>query len=563
MNSSGQSQGQTVSAERLAAIEARLDRIEEHLRLAAAREDGQTAPGAGLRATELTPPPAAIGGATVEEMEFVLGQKWFAYAGIVVLAIGAAFTLSLPYANLPAGLPSVLGYVLVGGIFLLAHCWRESFDLVSRYLRPAGMALLYFATLRLFFFAPTPVLSTGSVFGKSWLLGVVVVNLGIALRRPSPYLIALALGLGYFTALLLDSNWILFATLTALSAVVVYASLRHRWPLILLLGIHATYAVHFLWAVNNPLRGAQLRFVIEPLASVFFILGYGVILASPSLFRRDREEQDPFAIVSAVVNAGACYGLFLLHTLAAFNSVLVFCHLVASGVFLALAVALWVVKRSQLSCFFYAITGYLALSVAILKAFAGPSVFVWLSVQSVVVVTTALWFRSRFIVVANFFIYLATVAGYMLVSRQETGISLGFGLVALFSARILNWKKERLQFQTDKMRNAYLACVFVVFPYALYHLVPRALVAVSWVGVAGVYYLLGLVLRNQKYRWMGHGTLVLTVFYVLIVGIIQLKSGQRILSYLVLGTVLVAISLIFSRQRDRDRRRDGKAGGPG
>ena len=217
--------------------------------------------------------------------------------------------------------------------------------------------------------------------------------------------------------------------------------------------------------------------------------------------------------------------------------------------FLALAVALWSLLRSEVACFVYAMTGYLALSVCILSAFTVPNAFVWLSLQSVLVVTTALWFRSPFIVVANFFIYVAVVLGYMVVVTRETGISLGFGLVALVSARILNWQKERLHLKTEKMRNAYLLSALLVFPYAMYHLVPKAYVAVSWVGVAGVYYLLNLLMQNQKYRWMGHCTLLLTVVYLLVIGIIQLAPTQRVLSFLVLGTVLVAVSLIFTRLR--------------
>jgi hypothetical protein len=151
--------------------------------------------------------------------------------------------------------------------------------------------------------------------------------------------------------------------------------------------------------------------------------------------------------------------------------------------------------------------------------------------------------------VANFFIYVAIVLGYMMVAKQETGISFGSGLVALFSARILNWQKERLQLKTEKMRNAYLLSALVVFPYALYHLVPKAYVAVSWVGVAGMYYLLNLLMRNQKYRWMGHFTLLLTVLYLLVIGISELAPLQRVFSFLVLGAVLVAVSLIFTRKR--------------
>ena len=110
------------------------------------------------------------------------------------------------------------------------------------------------------------------------------------------------------------------------------------------------------------------------------------------------------------------------------------------------------------------------------------------------------------------------------------------------------------------MRNAYLACAFLVFPYALYHLVPLALVGVAWVGLALAYYLMNLVVRNVKYRWMGHLTLLLTVLYVAVVGLTQIAPAYRIASFLLLGTVLLVVSLLFSKLRER--RRAGTGGPP-
>jgi hypothetical protein len=104
------------------------------------------------------------------------------------------------------------------------------------------------------------------------------------------------------------------------------------------------------------------------------------------------------------------------------------------------------------------------------------------------------------------------------------------------------------------MRNAYLASAFVVFPYSLYHLVPRAYVTVSWVGVAVAYYLMNLIVRSPKYRWMGHLTLLLTALYVIVIGIFQLAPGYRIASFLVLGTVLLVVSLAFTQVRARQKR---------
>ena len=94
----------------------------------------------------------AIAAEDDEELELELGQNWFAKAGIVGLALGIAFLLTLPYTNLPSFLPSLLGYVLVSGIFFLSYYWKESFQQVSRYLLGGGLLLLYFTTLRLFYF---------------------------------------------------------------------------------------------------------------------------------------------------------------------------------------------------------------------------------------------------------------------------------------------------------------------------------------------------------------------------------------------------------------------------
>ena len=202
-------------------------------------------------------------------------------------------------------------------------------------------------------------------------------------------------------------------------------------------------------------------------------------------------------------------------------------------------------------------TGYTALSVALFKLIHVPNLFIWLSGESLLVVATALWFRSKLIVVGNFFVFVGIVVAYVTVARQESGISIGFGIVALLTARILRWQQRRLELKTEMMRNAYLASAFVVFPYSLYHLVPRAYVTMSWIAVAIAYYLMNLVVRSPKYRWMGHLTLLFTALYVIVIGIFQLSPTYRIVSFLVLGTVLLVVSLIFTQVQARKRRGAG------
>jgi len=544
MNEPNERAPEAATARRIAQIEERLARLEARVGPEAGEFPAAAAAPAEVQAST---------GRTEEDLEFKVGQNWFAVAGILALAIGAAFTLSLPYARLPAGVPALAGCAVAAGLFLLAHAWRRSFELVASYLRGAGMALLFFATLRLYFFGAQHVLSTGDLAGRAPLVLVVALNLAIAWRRKSPWLTGLALATGYATALAVGSAWFVLGSVALLSALVVAVTLRAHWPRLRVVGIPMSYATYFIWAIGNPFLGGEYHFATAPALAPGFVLAVAAIFAAGECLRPDRATEDACTSVSALLNCGLGYLLFLVHTAAAFAPGVAGAHGLASVVFLGLATVFWVRERSHVSTFFYAMTGYAALSVAIMKASPVPDVFVWLSLQSVVVVTTAVWFRSRFIVVANFLMFVAIILGYIVVAERETGISIGFGIVALVSARILNWQKDRLELKTELMRNAYLVGAFLVLPYALYHLVPGKYIGLAWVGLALVYYVLNLVVQNRKYRWMGHATLLLTTCYLAFVGTRRFEPVYRIVSFLVLGTVLLIVSLSFTRWQARQR----------
>ena len=538
--------------ERVARLEERLARVEAQLGRAG-EAPAPLAPGEEVIAPAATTPATA---AEEGEFEFEVGQNWFAVAGILALALAAAFMLSLPYASLPAGVPTLAGCVVAGVLFLLARVGQRAFELVSSYLRGAGMALLFFATLRLYFFGAHPVLSTGTLGGRALLGAVVAVNLAIAWRRQSPWLAGLALVLGHVTAIAVGSPGFVLGTVVLLAVLLVAGCLRANWPYLVLAVMPLGYVTYLVWAMGNPFLGGAFHFASAPGLAPAVVLVLVVVFAAASLWRTDRATEGALPTIGALLNCGLGYFLFLLHTVAAFGPGLAVAHALASLVFLGLAVLFWLREHSRGSTFFYAMTGYAALSLAIMNTSAVPVVFVWLSLQSVVVVATAVWFRSRFIVVGNFLIYLAIILGYLFVAQRETGISIGFGLVALVSARILSWQRDRLELKTELMRNAYLLSGFVVFPYALYHLVPGRYVGLAWVGLALTYYVLNLGVRSPKYRWMGHATLLLSMLYVVVVGISRFEPVYRIASFLVLGIVLLIVSLSFTRLRRRQRAPD-------
>lgn len=533
-------------ADRVANLAARIARIEAHLGFTVAASPAHTA----------ALPPAVLAPVFArrttqrDEFEFELGQHWFALGGVGLLTAGLAFLISMPYAGHSAVVPAGIGFCLAAGLLGVSHIFRRAFPGGPSSLRAAAMSLFGFSALRLFYFSPNPAMDADSPLTPGVLIGVAAINVAVGWRQHSPWLMALALTICSALALAAGTAPLTLASIVAVAMIALAVSQRESWPALFLVGLALAHLTYFVWSMGNPFRTGSVHFIAEPTVAPLVLLGLVALLGSVPLFR-PRDSEDVRTDIITFVNCALGYGAFLVHTAAVFPTRFAVLHLAAAVVLLTLAIAFCVRVQSRVSTFFYAMTGYAALTLAILKLSSAPNVFIWLSAQSVLVVATAIWFRSRFIIVANFFIFAAIVASYMAVTRQESGISVGFGLVAIATARILKWQQHRLELTTELMRNVYLASAFVIFPYAGYHLVPVRYVALVWIAVAGAYYGVNAAVGSRKYRWMGHGTLILATLYVIGMGVSRFEPVYRVLSFLVLGTTLLTVSILFSRARRR------------
>lgn len=523
-------------AESLKRLEERIARIEAHLDLSPPGREAEP-----FKAAERTEEDE-------ERLEVQLGQNWFAKAGIVILALGVVFLLTFPYQQLPSAVPSLAGLVLVGVIVWLSRLWRDSYPQISRYLMGGGLLLLFFSALRLSHFGPEPALTNHGV--EAVLLGaVVVLTLAVATRRGSPYLAGIGLLLGHITALAAGEPIAVFVTVAVMAGTALAFYLRAGWQGVLVTGTVLAYLTHLVWALNNPVFGNPFGLVSAPEMNLLFILVYAGTFAAAGLRHREGEDNRFNESVASALNGGLSFGIFLLLTMTAFTAHRVGWHLLAGGAYLGVAVAAWKRRRSRYATFVYAMLGYTALSVAILAGIPVPDAFVWLCWQSLLVVSTAVWFRSRFIVVGNFAVFVVVFVAYLFTAGSISAVSASFGLVALITARILNWQKDRLELKTELMRNAYLAAAFFVIPYTLLHTLPAGFVSLSWLGVAAGYYLVARTFHLRKYRWMALLTMGMTILRVFLVDLVGFDPTLRVVSFLVLGSILLVISMVYTRRR--------------
>jgi uncharacterized membrane protein len=487
-----------------------------------------------------------------EGLEERIGQFWLPRIGIVVFIVGFAFLLTLPYEGLPAILPSLMGYLFTAVLFGLSKYWKNSLPLLSGYLISSGFVSLYLSSMRFYFFGFERAIESYTVI-IILLLIVTAINLLTAFRKNSANLAGLGITLGFVTAILSDSSYSIFLIITLLSIVVVLYKLKNKTNFILFYGISLAYLTHLIWFINNPFMGHSLQTVSEPESNLFFILVYVIIFSFAYLFSGKDEQDDYVSASSSMFNSGGGYGLFILITLLTTPSAISLYQFVAAFVLITIAVIYWVKLSNKYSTFFYSMFGYAALSVAIISQFDKPDYFIWLCWQSLFVVSTAVWFRSKFIIVANFIIYVMMFFGYLIVAESVGGISLSFGIVALISARILNWKKDQLELTTEQMRNAYLLSALFIIPYAFYQMFPGGYVSLTWIAIAIIYYVLSIILKNVKYRWMALATYFLTAVYVFIFGITSDETFLKIISFLVLGVTLIIVSLVYTRKKSKGK----------
>ncbi|MGA1204615.1 MAG: hypothetical protein ACO3ZW_02245, partial [Opitutales bacterium] len=289
-----------------------------------------------------------------DSLEFEVGQTWFALIGIFALAIGMAFLLSLPFAGLPVWAPSTAGYLASALILYLARVSQKSFQEISKYLRGAGMLLLFFATLRLFYFGAESALEATSLAGIFLLLVTVGLNLVLAWRRKSPILYVLAMLTGCGAALAVGTPWFVAGLLTVLVGLAVYAQIKLDWRSMAPVVFSAVVLTYFLWALGNPFLTGTVRVVSESYPVVFCIPLWIGLFSYALIQRPDRDHEDTPVQVADVLMCGLGFSVFFLHHLLGHESRLMVGQIVMAVLMLGISLVFWRREKSKFSTFIYA-----------------------------------------------------------------------------------------------------------------------------------------------------------------------------------------------------------------
>ena len=98
------------------------------------------------------------------------------------------------------------------------------------------------------------------------------------------------------------------------------------------------------------------------------------------------------------------------------------------------------------------------------------------------------------------------------------------------------------------IRNLYMIEGFVMMLLALFHAVPKQFVTFSWTMAALLYFIISLLLKNIKYRYMALGTMICSALYLFMVDLARIEIIYRVLALLFLAAISIGISIYYTNR---------------
>jgi hypothetical protein len=481
-----------------------------------------------------------------DSIEFRIGEYGMAWLGNIVLLFGISFLVQyLQNAGLQA-VSAFTGFISVALIYAGAYFTVKSLPYLSKLFAYNGHLLLFYMALKLHFFQADPIIKN-NFSGHLIVLVVTGILIYLAYQHKSQLMAGMVLLMMLFTGMI--SQVPLFSagitTLVALFSILLYN--RFGWLKLVFVFIFLIYLGHLSWLLNSPLAGNTLEFNLSARNGAYLIFATSFIISLLAILPKNENVSDDFIISSIVLNGFIFSAVLALSVVIYFSNNYIPVFSILTIFCLAYSVMLQSRSDLKITASMYALYGFLAMSVTIYGILLFPKAFMLLSLQSLLVVSMALWFRSRFIVIMNTILFMVLIMIYLAIPERHNPTNFSFMLVALITARIINWKKERLNIKTELIRNIYLTFGFVMTLFAFYHAFPPDYITISWIVAALLFFLVGRLIHNIKYRWLAIGTLVASGIKLIFIDLSDIDIGFRVLVFLLLAVISITVSILYTK----------------
>jgi uncharacterized membrane protein len=520
-------------------------------------------------------PPFSIPTLGGRDLERWIGAQWLTWLGILAIFVGTAFFLAIDLTGPMAGVGQVLVGLLVGALFLgsgsvLARRQR----ILAQGLLGGGVALLFLSAYAAYGFHHLVAASVAYVF----LFGVAGVGAAVALRENAASIAVLTLIGAYLTPPLLDQGRVgsdaLLPYLVAVGGGAVAVAVRRSWP-----------GIPYLSALGTVVLILEAwRELGEPVPLVAVGIPVTLLWLLYSLFPLRVTGTAPFrgaARTGVIVIAAIAFAGFVHAWVGDHAPEL-------RGVALALLAILYVVggrltrdRASAMAAIYYHYSGLALAMVAIPVALDAHWVTTAWALMGAVLAEGAIRGRSRehawaaLLVLAGAAartLSVDTVATLERASRQTEagpGAEAVAGFITAAALGFAGWRLRRGGVVSLRVGDllavvapSLLLWTLTAETWAWFDSRARlagqgsdptraALLTTSWIWAvyAALLIAAGFVVRYRPLRLLGVAVVALLIAKIFFLDLRELDRGYRIASFAGVGVLLLAMSLLYQRER--------------
>jgi uncharacterized membrane protein len=526
---------------------------------------------------------------TSPDLESRIGSHWLNRIGIAAVLIGVSYFLKFAFDNNWIGPAGRITIGLIAGIAVVV--WSESFrsrgyKVFSYSLKAVGIGVLYlslWAAFQVYSLFPG-----GVAFAA--MVAVTAATAAMAVSQDAEILAAFALTGGFLTPVLLSTGQnrelALFSYVALLDVASVLLVVFKPWRRLLILSYVGTLLLYVGWYSSFYTR-SQLRLTLG-----FATLFFAIFAVAPLVARRPEDQSGVSAAIPlflAFVNAGAyfleVYVMFVeisatrtawfalalaavyiflsrqaqsrysdptvaqklrfLHLALAIGFITIAIpirletHWITIGWFVEAAVLLWVADRIHsdlLNAF-----AILALALGVVRLLFVDDFY-----------STRLIFNARMATHALAIAVLAAVAWYASKRGDDTGrTAAAVSIIALNLLALIALSREVADYYAQQMSSlqarhgpwnptawANLRAVQITRDFAY---------SALWMSYGAMLMIVGFWRRSAFVRWQALVLIAATTVKVFIYDVSQLDRAFRILSFIALGALLLAISFVYQR----------------
>jgi uncharacterized membrane protein len=529
--------------------------------------------------------PYAVRAQSDPDLESRIGSHWLNRIGIAALLIGVSYFLKFAFDNNWIGPAGRVTIGLLAGIAMVV--WSERFrskgyKAFSYSLKAVGIGAMYLSMWAAF--QVYSLIPSGVAFVM--MLAVTAATAVMALAQDAQILAAFALTGGFSTPLLLSTGQNREIALFAYVAILDLATLAlvtiKPWRRLLVMSYAGTLLLYIGWyssfytrsQLNLTLAFATLFFAIfavAPLitlqpegemplfaaipavvafvnAGVYFLQAYAMIAEV------DKTYMAWFALALAAVyialsrqvhSRGASERLHFLHLAVAIGFITVAipirldAHWITIGWFVEAGVLLWVANRIKSD--FLNVFALGALVLGVIRLLAIDNFY-----------TTQLIFNLRVATYAVAVAVLGAVAWYASKRNDDSGRAVAaIAVVALNALALIALTREVADYYSRQMTAYRPALNRWTGAYRLdfrrIEIARDFTYSALWMAYGAMLMVVGFLRRSAFVRWQALLLIAATIGKVFVYDVSELDRGYRIVSFIVLGVLLLTISFVYQR----------------